>query len=121
MQTFPPNSSLTKIFPQTKSRSSHQSCSMYKGVLRNFTKFTGKHLYESLFFKKVAGLRHRTLLKKRLWHRCFPVNFVKFLRTPLNDYFWKTFRRRSSEIAFIYAVSDAILVFRFIIPLIFFT
>ena len=21
-----------------------------------------------------------TLLKKRLWHRCFPVNFVKFLR-----------------------------------------
>ena len=23
-----------------------------KGVLRNFTKFTGKHLYQSLFFKK---------------------------------------------------------------------
>ena len=23
-----------------------------------------------------------TLLKKRLWHRCFPVIFVKFLRTP---------------------------------------
>ena len=22
-----------------------------------------------------------TLFKKRLWHRCFPVNFVKFLRT----------------------------------------
>ena len=22
------------------------------------------------------------MLKKRLWHRCFPVNFVKFLRTP---------------------------------------
>ena len=22
------------------------------------------------------------LLKERLWHRCFPVNFVKFLRTP---------------------------------------
>ena len=28
------------------------------------------------------GLRPATLLKKRLWHRCFPVNFVKFLRTP---------------------------------------
>ena len=24
----------------------------------------------------------KSLLKKRLWHRCFPVNFVKFLRTP---------------------------------------
>ena len=23
-----------------------------------------------------------TLLKKRLWHRCFPRNFVKFLKTP---------------------------------------
>ena len=27
-------------------------------------------------------LRPATLLKKRLWHRCFLVNFVKFLRTP---------------------------------------
>ena len=27
-----------------------------KGVLRNFAKFTGKHLYQSLFFNKVAGL-----------------------------------------------------------------
>ena len=32
---------------------------------------------QSLFFNKVAGLRPATLLKKRLWHRCFPVNFVK--------------------------------------------
>ena len=28
-----------------------------KGVLRNFKKLTGKHLYQSLFFNKVAGLR----------------------------------------------------------------
>ena len=28
------------------------------------------------------GLRPATLLKKRVWYRCFPVNFVKFLRTP---------------------------------------
>ena len=34
------------------------------------------------FSNKVAGLRPATLLKKRLWHRCFLVNFVKFLRTP---------------------------------------
>ena len=26
--------------------------------------------------------RSATLLKKRLWHRCFPVNIEKFLRTP---------------------------------------
>ena len=29
-----------------------------------------------------SGMRPATLLKKRAWHRCFPVNFVKFLRTP---------------------------------------
>ena len=29
-----------------------------------------------------VGLRPATLLKKRLQHRCFPVNFVKYLRTP---------------------------------------
>ena len=55
----------------------------YKKVaIRNLTKFTGKDLCQSLFFNKVAGLRPATLLKKRLWYRCFPVNFVKFLRTP---------------------------------------
>ena len=53
-----------------------------KGVLRHFAKFTGKHLCQSLFFNKVAGLRPATLLKKRLWYRCFPVNFAKFLGTP---------------------------------------
>ena len=59
------------------------------GVLRNFTKFTGKYLYQSLFFNKVAGLRPATLLKKRLWYRCFAVNFVKFLRIPFYiEHFW---------------------------------
>ena len=53
-----------------------------KGALKNFSKFTGKHLCRSLFFNKVAGLTPATLLKKRLRHRCFPVNFEKLLRTP---------------------------------------
>ena len=53
-----------------------------KGVLRNFAKFTGKQLRQSLFFNKVAGFRPATLLKKKLWHSCFPVNFAKSLRTP---------------------------------------
>ena len=53
-----------------------------KGVPWNFTKFTGKHLCQSLFFNKIK-LHTSGLLKKRLWHRCFPVNFAKFLRTSL--------------------------------------
>ena len=63
-------------------RSCPQRCSLKKGVLRNFAKFWGKHLCQCLFFNKVAGLRPATLLKKRLWHRCFRVNFAKFPRTP---------------------------------------
>ena len=60
-----------------------------KGVLRNFAEFTGKHQCPSLFFSKVAGLRPGTLLKKRLWLRCFPVNFAKLLRTPfLTEHLW---------------------------------
>ena len=60
-----------------------------KCVLRNFAKFTGKHLCQNLLFNKVAGQRLATLLKKGLWNRCFPVNFVKFLRTPfLIEHLW---------------------------------
>ena len=44
---------------------------------RNFAKFIGKHLCQSLFLNKVTGLTSVTLLKKRLWHGCFPVNFKK--------------------------------------------
>ena len=50
-------------------------------VLRNFAKFTRKHLYQSLFLNKIAGWP-ATLAEKSLWHRCFPVNSAKFLGTP---------------------------------------
>ena len=46
-------------------RSSHRRCSVKIGVYRN-----------------LIGPRPATLLTKRLWHRCFPVNFAKFLRKP---------------------------------------
>ena len=38
-------------------RSSRLEVFCKKGVIRNFTKLTGKHLCESLFFNKIAGLR----------------------------------------------------------------
>ena len=41
---------------KSKSRSSRPEVFCKKGVLRNFTKFTGKHLCQSLFYNKVAGL-----------------------------------------------------------------
>ena len=77
-------------------RSSHQRCSLRKGkgVLRNFAKFTGKHLCQSLFFNEVAGLslpQPATLLKKRLWYRCFPVNFCEISKnTFFTEHLWTT-------------------------------
>ena len=49
-------------------RSSRSELFLRKGVLKICSKFTGEHL--------------ATLLKKRLWHRCFPVDFAKFLKAP---------------------------------------
>ena len=57
-----------------KFRSIHTDvfCKIY--VLKNFTKFTGKHLYWNLFLIML-------IIKKWLQQRCFIVNFVKCLRT----------------------------------------
>ena len=51
-----------------------------KGALTNFAKFIGKRLCQSFFFNEVTGLRLATLSKMELWHRCFPVNFAKFVK-----------------------------------------
>ena len=56
-------------------RSSHRRCSINKGFLRNFTKFTGKHLCQRLFLNKVAGLRLRTTAFE-----------VSLILTSLNSY-----------------------------------
>ena len=45
-------------------RNSRHEVFCKKGALGNFAKFTGKHLRQSLFFNKVAGLRPATLLKR---------------------------------------------------------
>ena len=58
-----------------------------RGVLKSFIKFIGKHLWQSLYLNKAAVLKPATLLKRRLWHRCFPVNFVKFLSTTFYNCF----------------------------------
>ena len=71
---------------------SHQRCSIKKDVLENFAKFTRKYVCQNcLFFSKVAGITPATILRKRLWHRCFLWilwNFQErlFYRTHLGDY-----------------------------------
>ena len=59
-------------------RSSSPEVFCKTGGVKNSAKFTEKHEYQCLFFSKVFK---KALLKKKLWHRCPPVNFTKFLRT----------------------------------------
>ena len=87
---------LVRVMKQLIAKAVAQRCFVKK------VKFTEKDLCQSLFVNKVAGLYHiensplicssnlhwsiwlrsSTLLKKRLWHSCFLVNFAKLLRTP---------------------------------------
>ena len=53
---------------ESKLVNNHSEVFCKKGVLKNLTKFTGKHLCWSLFFKK------------RVRQRCFPVNFADLSR-----------------------------------------
>ena len=50
---------------------------------KNLIKFTVKHLYWSFF---VGGLQ--LYKKKRLQHRCFPVDFSRFWRIPTEHLRW---------------------------------
>ena len=71
------------------SKTSHQRCSVKKGVLRNFLKFTGKNLFQ------------------RLWHRCLPVNFAKslwklLLQNTSGDCFWISERTEFAQIGIVW-------------------
>ena len=74
-----------------KSRRRHRSCSLRKGVLRNFAKFTGKHLCQSLFFNKVAGLSPEAcnFIKKETLAQVFSCEFCEISKnTFLTEHLW---------------------------------
>ena len=51
-------------------------------VLLEISQNSHENICARVFFNKIPGLSPAALLKKRLYHRFFPVNFAKFLRTP---------------------------------------
>ena len=74
-----------------------------KGVSQVFCKIHRKTSLPESLFNKVAGVRLATLLEKTLWHRSFPTNFTKYLRTfylknPPVDSFFNMF---SFELSFV--------------------
>ena len=73
------------------SRSSHRSCSVKKGVLRNFAKFRGKQLCQSLFFNKV-------FIKKETLAQVFSCEFYE---TSKHIFSTEQLRTTASEIFYV--------------------
>ena len=65
------------------SRSSRPKVFCKKDVLRNITKFTGKHLCQSLIFNKVADFKNETLAQVFSCEFCKISKNTIFYRVPL--------------------------------------
>ena len=67
-------------------------CVLWKKVFLEISaKFTGKPLYKSLFFNKVAGLRPATLLRKDTPAQVFPCEFNEISKnTFFIEHLWTT-------------------------------
>ena len=71
-------------------RSSQRRCSVKKDVLRNFAKFTGKHLCQSLFLNKVAGTACN-FIKKETLTQVFSFEFSEISKnTFFTEHVWAT-------------------------------
>ena len=70
-------------FPACVNRSIHRRCSIKKAFLKILRSIHRKTPALESLFNKAAGLLTCNLIKKRLQHRCFPVNIAKFLKTPI--------------------------------------
>ena len=69
------------------SRSSHQRCSIKKGVLKYFTKFTRKQLCQSVFFWKSCRPQTSNFLKRDTLAQVFSCEFCEFFK---NTFFYRT-------------------------------
>ena len=114
-------SELEKTFERKHKQKQLSRCACKKRILKHFTKFTGKHLCHRIFFNKVAGFSPATLLKKRPWHRCFPVNFAKFLKTHfcIEHLWWLllhklTYNAQTAEFSFALSLRLVWIVFLFV-------
>ena len=66
-----------------------QRCSVRKGVFRNITKFTGKHLCQSLFFNKVSEACN--FIKKEKLAQVFSCEFCEISKNIFfTEHLWTT-------------------------------
>ena len=68
---------------QSHYRSSHPEVFCKKGIFKKNGEILRKTPVSESLFNKVAGLQPAIFFKKRFQHRCFTVEFAKFLRTNI--------------------------------------
>ena len=85
---------MMKIFHSIKknSEAATRGALCEKGVLRNFTKFTGKHLCQGLFFNKLQAKACR-FIKKTLAQKFFCEFYEISKNTCFTELVWTTASR----------------------------
>ena len=63
------------------SRSSHHRCTIVKGVILNFAKFTGKHLCQVSFFKIKLQVSACNFIKKETLAQVFSCEFCEIFKS----------------------------------------
>ena len=92
-----------------KFRSSRSEVFCKKDVLRNFAKFTGKYLYQSLFFNKVAALASNFVKKESLAQ----VISCEFCEICKNTFFYRTPQVAASKIIVFKKIRYSLTIFAF--------
>ena len=85
---------LMKAFIEIQFRSSRPEVFCKKRVLRNFAKFTGKHLCQSLSFNKVAGLQSWT----KGWRQIHKIKQNRFFHGMFYSWFFPIFSQKTSKL-----------------------
>ena len=102
MKTFLPESlfqCLQLFKKKTQNRSSHQRCSIIKGVLKDFAKFTKKTpVPDSLFNKVAVAVFNKVYLKRDSGTGVFQRNLRNFQKYFFTEHFWTTAKMHSSKI-----------------------
>ena len=97
------------VYQHSNPEAATQRCSIKKvflEILENSQENTSVRV--SFLIKLQTALA--TLLKRRLWHRCFPVNFAKFLRAPfVTEHLWWLLLLISFNLLLVVSISMLIL------------
>ena len=83
---FSKNAGVQHVFIMFRSSRPDAFC---KNLFLDISENSHQNTYATVSFLKQLQAESCNFIKKSFWHSCFPVNFVKFLRTPfIIEHLW---------------------------------